>query len=87
MVSGPCSFAPRFKARAIDLYRFSEGARLAGAGIGPDTFRKWVVLRLTESEQVHLVVRRSAPDRMHADQIPRTRPVGRSPDLTKTRWT
>jgi len=43
MVSGPGSFAPRFKARAIDLYRFSEGARaVAGAGIGTDTFRKWV---------------------------------------------
>jgi hypothetical protein len=54
--------------------------------IGARQARKWVVLRLTESEQVHLVVRRSAPDRMHADQIPRTRPVRRSPDLAKTRW-
>jgi hypothetical protein len=46
MVSGPGSFAPRFKAPAIDLYRFSEGARaVAGAGIGTETFRKWVRLR------------------------------------------
>lgn len=35
MVSGPASFAPRFKARAIDLYRLSEGAgAVDGAGIG-----------------------------------------------------
>ena len=31
-----------FKARAIDLYRFSEGARPAAAGIGTDMFRKRV---------------------------------------------
>jgi hypothetical protein len=46
MVSGPGSFAPRFKAPAIDLYRFSEGARaVARAGIGTETLRKWVGFR------------------------------------------
>jgi hypothetical protein len=35
-------FAPRFKARAMDLYRFSEGRPLAVAelAIGTETFRK-----------------------------------------------
>jgi hypothetical protein len=41
-----------FKARAIDLYRFSEGARLAAAGIGTDTFRKWVGLRWRSARPV-----------------------------------
>ena len=39
-------FAPEFKARAIDLYRTSEGRTIADVarelGIGIETFRKWV---------------------------------------------
>jgi transposase-like protein len=44
--SRPSSFAPKFKARAIDLYRSSEGRTIADVarqlGIGTETFRKWV---------------------------------------------
>ena len=43
----PSRFAPEFKARAIDLYRTSEGRTIADVarelGIGTETFRKWVV--------------------------------------------
>ena len=42
----PSKFAPDFKARAIDLYRTSEGRTIADVarelGIGIETFRKWV---------------------------------------------
>ena len=42
----PSKFAPEFKARAIDLYRTSEGRTIADVarelGIGIETFRKWV---------------------------------------------
>ena len=42
----PSRFAPDFKARAIDLYRTSEGRTIADVarelGIGIETFRKWV---------------------------------------------
>ena len=43
----PSKFAPEFKARAIDLYRSSEGRTIADVaarelGIGTETFRKWV---------------------------------------------
>ena len=42
----PSKFAPDFKARAIDLYRTSEGRTIADVarelGIGTETFRKWV---------------------------------------------
>ena len=42
----PSKFAPEFKARAIDLYRTSEGRTIADVarelGIGTETFRKWV---------------------------------------------
>jgi transposase len=45
-VTGPSKFAPEFKARAIDLYRSSEGRTIADVarelGIGTETFRKWV---------------------------------------------
>jgi transposase len=45
-VTGPSKFAPEFKARAIDLYRTSEGRTIADVarelGIGTETFRKWV---------------------------------------------
>jgi transposase len=45
-VSRPSKFAPEFKARAIDLYRSSEGRTIADVarelGIGTETFRKWV---------------------------------------------
>ena len=42
----PSKFAPDFKARAIDLYRTSEGRTIADVarelGIGTETFRKWI---------------------------------------------
>ena len=42
----PSKFAPEFRARAIDLYRSSEGRTIADVarelGIGTETFRKWV---------------------------------------------
>ena len=42
----PSKFAPEFKARAIDLYRTSEGRTIADVarelGIGIETFRKRV---------------------------------------------
>ena len=42
----PSRFAPEFKARAIDLYRSSEGRTIADVarelGIGTETLRKWV---------------------------------------------
>ena len=42
----PSKFPPEFKARAIDLYRSSEGRTIADVawelGIGTETFRKWV---------------------------------------------
>ena len=42
----PSRFAPDFKARAIDLYRTSEGRTIADVarelGIGTETFRKWI---------------------------------------------
>ena len=45
-MSRPSKFAPEFKARAIDLYRSSEGRTIADVarelGIGTETFRKWV---------------------------------------------
>jgi transposase len=42
-VTRPSKFAPDFKARAIDLYRTSEGRTIADvARIGTETFRKWV---------------------------------------------
>jgi transposase len=45
-VTRPSRFAPEFKARAIDLYRTSEGRTIADVarelGIGTETFRKWV---------------------------------------------
>jgi transposase len=45
-VTRPSKFAPEFKARAIDLYRTSEGRTIADVarelGIGTETFRKWV---------------------------------------------
>jgi transposase len=45
-VTKPSKFAPEFKARAIDLYRSSEGRTIADVarelGIGTETFRKWV---------------------------------------------
>ena len=45
----PSKFAPEFKARAIDLYRSSEGRTIADVarelGIGTETFRKWVGYR------------------------------------------
>jgi transposase len=45
-VTRPSKFAPEFKARAIDLYRTSEGRTIADVarelGIGIETFRKWV---------------------------------------------
>jgi hypothetical protein len=46
IVTRPSRFAPEFKARAIDLYRSSEGRTIADVarelGIGTETFRKWV---------------------------------------------
>src|SRR5215211_1684733 len=46
IVTRPSKFAPEFKARAIDLYRSSEGRTIADIarelGIGTETFRKWV---------------------------------------------
>jgi transposase len=46
IVTRPSKFAPEFKARAIDLYRSSEGRTIADVarelGIGTETFRKWV---------------------------------------------
>jgi transposase len=46
-VNRPSKFAPEFKARAIDLYRSSEGRTIADVarelGIGTETFRKWVL--------------------------------------------
>jgi transposase len=45
-VTRPSKFAPELKARAIDLYRSSEGRTIANVarelGIGTETFRKWV---------------------------------------------
>jgi transposase len=45
-VTRPSKFAPEFKARAIDLYRSSEGRSITDVarelGIGTETFRKWV---------------------------------------------
>jgi transposase-like protein len=45
-VTRPSKFVPEFKARAIDLYRSSEGRTIADVarelGIGTETFRKWV---------------------------------------------
>ena len=45
-MSRPSKFAPEFKARAIDLYRSSEGRTIADVarelGIGTETFRNWV---------------------------------------------
>ena len=45
-MSRPSKFAPEFKARAIDLYRSSNGRTIADVarelGIGTETFRKWV---------------------------------------------
>jgi transposase-like protein len=45
-VTGPSKLARSFKARAIDLYRSSEGRTIANVarelGIGTETFRKWV---------------------------------------------
>jgi transposase len=46
IVTRPSKFAPEFRARAIDLYRSSEGRTIADVarelGIGTETFRKWV---------------------------------------------
>jgi transposase-like protein len=50
-VSRPSKFAPDFKARAIDLYRSSEGHTTADVardlGIGTKTFRKCAKTRPT----------------------------------------
>ena len=44
----PSKFAPEFRARAIDLYRSSEGRTIADVAreleIGTETLRKWVHL-------------------------------------------
>ena len=44
----PSKFAPEFRARAIDLYRSSEGRTIADVAreleIGTETLRKWVRL-------------------------------------------
>jgi hypothetical protein len=41
-VTRPTKFAPDFRARAIHLYRFSEGRTIADvARIGTETFRTW----------------------------------------------
>jgi hypothetical protein len=67
----PSKFAPEFKARAIDLYRSSEGPhdRQCGPGLGIDTetFRKWIPVHgQTPPDTLPKVVRGRGNGKAHA---------------------
>lgn len=68
----PGKFAPEFKARAIDLYRSSEGRTIADVarelGIGAETFRKWV--RQDEADRGERDDRLTSKGRRRAEAAP-----------------